>query len=209
MSNVMRKTLVIGACAAGVTLNGCALPGVPTSTPSHRAVALPAPATASPSACANPDVSASKSPVTTLALIVDELPSGGPVLKQISDGLMNKTVNTDQRGFANTGNTYRIEDDVVLDPSTQAAMSDYPQLRVAAKSQFATVARSASLSGLGCQADEYIGKTAVGYSEVGITFQEGDVIAVVLIVNASGAVDPLFAAAIAHAQDRKVVASAA
>ena len=31
---------------------------------------------------------------------------------------MNNTVNTDQRGFANVGNTFRIEDDVVLDPST-------------------------------------------------------------------------------------------
>ena len=209
MSNVMRKTLVIGACAAGVTLNGCALPGVPTPTPSHRAIALPAPASASPPACANPDVSATKSPVTTLALMVGELPSGGPVLKQISDGRMNKTVNTDQRGFANAGNTYRLEDDVVLDASTQTATADYPQLRDAAKGQFATVARSASFPGLGCQADEYIGKTAVGYTEVGIAFQEGDVIAVVLIVNSTGAVDPLFAAAIAQAQDRKIVASTA
>ena len=51
---------------------------------------------------------------------------------------MNSTANTDQRGFANATNTYRVEDDVVLDASTQAATADYPQLREAAKTQFAT-----------------------------------------------------------------------
>ena len=116
------------------------------------------------------------------------------MLEQISDGEMNNTPNTDQRGFANPGNTYRIEDDVVLDASTQTATADYPQLRDAAKTQFASVTTTSSLVDLGCQADEFIGKTVNGYSQVGIAFQDGDVIAVVLVVNSAAPVDPAFAA---------------
>jgi hypothetical protein len=129
-------------------------------------------------------------------------------MTQISDGRMNNTANTDQRGFANTGNTYRIEDDVVLDASIQAATADYPQLRDAAKGQFATVTSSTTLSGLGCQADEYVGTTPNGYSQVGIAFQDGDVIAVVLLVNSKGTVDSAVAMAVAQAQDRRIAASA-
>ncbi|MGH3579924.1 MAG: hypothetical protein ACRDU0_20520, partial [Mycobacterium sp.] len=109
---------------------------------------------------------------------------------------------------ANAGNTYRVEDDVVLDASTQTAAADYPQLRDAAKTQFVTITSTSSPANLGCQADEFVGKNATGYSQVGIAFQDGDVIAVVLVVNSAAPVDPGFVGAIASAQDQKIVAAA-
>lgn len=117
---------------------------------------------------------------------------------------MNSTANTDQRGFANPDNTFRIEDDVLLDTSAQAASADYAQLRDAAKSQVTTLTSSSSPSGLGSEADEYVGTTSAGYSEIGIVFQEGSVIAVVLVVDSDGTVDQSFAEAVAQAQDQKI-----
>jgi hypothetical protein len=140
---------------------------------------------------------------------VQELPPGGPVLAQVSDGRMNSIANTDQRGFANPGNTYRIEDDVLLDTSSQAASADYAQLRDATKSQVTEQSSSSSPGGIGSQADEYIGKTAAGYSEIGIVFQEGGVIAVILIVNSSGPVAQSYAEAVAQAQDQKITSAGA
>jgi hypothetical protein len=207
MSYVTRTTLAIGACAVAVVTAGCgaaARVATATSDPTSR----PPSASASTSVCANPQVTSATSPVTQLALTVSELPPGGPPLVQISDGEMNKTANTDQRGFANAGNTYRVEDDVVLDASTQTATADYPQLRDAAKTQFATITSTSSPANLGCQADEFVGKTSNGYSQVGIAFQDGDVIAVVLVVNSAAPVDPAFPAAVALAQDQKIVAAA-
>ncbi len=130
------------------------------------------------------------------------------MLQQISDGEMNSTANTDQRGFANPGNTYRIEDDVLLDTSPQAASADYAQLRDAVKSQVTTMSSASSPSGIGSQADEYIGTTSAGYSEIGIVFQQGSVIAVVLIVDSSGTVARTFAEAVAQAQDQKIALAA-
>ncbi len=66
---------------------------------------------------------------------------------------------------------------------------------------------STTLSGLGSQADEYVGETSNGYSEVGITFEDGAVIAVLLIVDSSGTVDTTFAEAVARAQGRKIAAA--
>ncbi len=209
MSLVMRTALVVGACAivavmtagCGDTTNIAASSADPTS-----GLASPS---ASASACANPQLSSSTSPVTRLALTVSGIPYGGPPLKQITDGEMNNTPNSDQRGFANATNTYRIEDDVVLDPSALNASADYPQLRDAAKKQFVSVTSVSSLGHLGCQADEFIGKTLTGYSQVGVALQDGDVIAVVLVVNSAAPVDPAFAAAVALAQDQKIAGAAA
>jgi hypothetical protein len=206
MSQIMRTTLGIGACAVAVATAGCAsLPGVATAAP-HSAVVLPSPS-ASDAPCANPLVNATTAPVTQLTLSVSELPGGGPPLEQISDGEMNKITNTDQRGFANAGNTYRVEVDVVLEASTQTAAADYAQLRDAAKTQFSTVTSTSTPARLGCVADEFVGKTSTGYSQVGVAFQDGDVIAVVLVVNSAGPVNPAFAAAVALAQDQKIVAA--
>jgi hypothetical protein len=205
MNNLMRTTLAFGACTVAVATGGCG--GSTAAAPSvSNHSAAPSTAPAATSACANPQVDSANSPVTGLALTVTDLPSGGPTVAQISDGRMNNTANTDQRGFANTGNTYRIEDDVVLDASTQAATADYPQLRDAAKSQFATVTGSTSPRGLGCQADEYVGTTSNGYSQIGIAFQDGDVIAVVLLVDSKQSVDAAYAMAVALAQDQRIVA---
>jgi hypothetical protein len=207
MINITRTPLVFGATVATLVLTGCG-----SSPPVATSIAGPTATGSSPSAtpggCANPDVSPTTDAVTSLALSVDQLPPGGVTLAQISDGEMNSTPNTDQRGFANSSNTYRIEDDVVIDASTQTATADYPQLRSAAQSQVTTVASSSSPAGLGCQADEYIGTTTTGYSEIGISFQEGDIIAVVLIVNSTGKVDAPYALAVAQAQDQKIVAAA-
>jgi hypothetical protein len=209
MSYIMRSTWTVGACAmVVVAVAACDATATIEPTASNPTATVPS-ASASPSACANPLVSSSTSPVTRLALTIGELPSGGPVVEQISDGEMHSTANTDQRGFANPTNTYRLEDDVILEASTQAATADYPQLRDAAKTQFASVASTSSLSNLGCQADEFVGKTVNGYSQVGIAFQEGDVIAVVLVVNSVAPVNPAFAASIALAQDQKIVAAVA
>ena len=206
MSYVVRTALRIAGCGVAAATAGCGgAAGISTASPTPSTEVPTAAATAA--ACANPQVSSAHSPVTQLALSVTDLPSGGPALAQISDGRMNNTANTDQRGFANTGNTYRIEDDVVLDASTQTATADYPQLRDAAKTQFATVTTTSSPVGLGCQADEFVGTNSTGYSQVGIAFQDGDVIAVVLLVDAAAAVDSTFAGAVALAQDQRIIAA--
>ena len=203
MSQGMRATLMIGACAITVAVAGCGSGAAVVTTASSPTPSPPSTSASTP-VCANPQVNSATAPVTQLALTVSDLPSSGPLLGQISDGEMNHTVNTDQRGFANVANTYRIEDDVVLDASTQAATADYPQLRDAAKTQFASITSTSSPATLGCQADAFTGKNATGYSQVGIAFQEGDVIAVVLVVNSAAPVDAAFAMAVAHAQDQKV-----
>jgi hypothetical protein len=199
MSNVTRVALAVGASALTVGLGSCGSPSA-TDSPTTSPLSLPS-SSASPSSGALPTPSAAAS---ALALTVQDLPSGGPLLEQISDGEMNSTANTDQRGFANPGNTYRIEDDVLLEPSSQAASADYAQLRDAVKSQVTTLSSSPSPTGLGSQADEYIGTTSAGYSEIGVVFQEGSVIAVVLIVDSSGTVAQTFAEAVARAQDQKI-----
>ncbi len=206
MGQVTRTTLAIGACAAAVAAAGCAGTASETPATSDPKSGLQT-ASATPSVCANPQVNSATSPVTRLALTVSDLPSSGPRLEQISDGEMNRTANTDQRGFANTGNTYRVEDDVVIEASTQAAAADYAQLRDAAKAQFATITSTSSPATLGCQADEFVGKAHNGYSQVGIAFQDGDVIAVILVVNSATPVAPAFVAAVAVAQDQKIVAA--
>jgi hypothetical protein len=208
MSYGMRTTLMVGACALVViTTAACGATSTTAPTSSNATAGQPS-ASGSPSACANPQVNAATSPVTHLALTVSDLPSGGPSFAQIGDGKMHNTVNTDQRGFANAANTYRIEDDVILDASTQTATADYPQLRDAAKTQFSSITSTSTPSTLGCQADEFVGKTVNGYSQVGLAFQDGDVIVVVLLVNSAAPVDPAFAEAVATAQDQKIVAAA-
>ena len=207
MSLVMRTTIVIGACAVvAAATAGCGADAQSTASSYPTSVATSP--TASPGACADPQLSAVTSPVSQIAITVSALPPGGPPLEQISDGEMNDTVNSDQRGFANVGNTYRIEDDIVLDPSALTATADYPQLRDAAQKQFASVTSTSVPAQLGCQADEFIGKTLTGYSQVGVAFQDGDVIAVVLVVNSAAAVDPAFAEAVARAQDQRIIAAA-
>ncbi len=203
MVNFTRVALAVGASALTVGLGACGSSSA-TDSPTSSPLSLPS-SSASPSSSALPTPSAAAS---ALALTVQDLPSGGPLLEQISDGEMNSTANTDQRGFANPGNTYRIEDDVLLDTSPQAASADYAQLRDAVKSQITTMSSATSPSGLGSQADEYIGKTSTGYSEIGIVFQEGSVIAVVLIVDSSGTVGQTFAEAVAQAQDQKIALAA-
>jgi hypothetical protein len=203
MSNCTRVALAVGASALTVGLGACGSSSAADS-PTASPLSLPS-SSASPSVSAVPTPSAAAS---ALALTVQDLPSGGPLLEQISDGEMNSTANTDQRGFANPGNTYRIEDDVLLDTSSQAASADYAQLRDAVKSQVTSMSSSTSPGGLGSQADEYIGTTSAGYSEIGVVFQDGSVIAVVLIVDSSGTVAQTFAEAVARAQDQKIALAA-
>lgn len=206
MGYIMRTTLVVGVCAVAVATAGCGgVPSVATMSVTPTA-ALPS-TSASPQACANPDVASATAPVTQLALTVSDLPTTGPALEQISDGEMNHIVNTDQRGFANVANTFRIEDDVVLDASTQAASADYPQLQTTTRALFTTLKTTSAPSGLGCQADEFGGTTSTGYSQVGVVFQDGDVISVILVVNSAATVDPAYPEAVALAQDQKIVAA--
>jgi hypothetical protein len=206
MSMFMRAGLVISVCAAAAGLGACGSTPTPTPTPSasHGAPSGSASASASASAPANTPSAAA----AAIVLVVGDLPPGGPSLNQISDGEMNNTPNTDQRGFANADNTYRIEDDVLIDTSTQAAAADYSQLRDAAKAQVATLTNSVTPGGFGSQANEYIGKTSAGYSTIGITFQDGGVIAIVLIVDSTGTVDQTYAEGVARAQDDNIVAAA-
>jgi hypothetical protein len=201
VSNRVRVVVAIGACAiaAGIGACGSAAPTT-TPTPSPSDTNVPPSSTATPSPSANAAAGA-------LALMLADLPVGGPTLAQISDGRMNNQPNTDQRGFANAGNTFRIEDDVLIDTSIQSATADYPQLRDATRSQVTTLTSSSTLVGLGAQANEYIGTTVAGYSDIGITFQEGDVIAVLLLENSAGSVDRGFAEAVARAQYQKIVAA--
>jgi hypothetical protein len=201
MSHRLRVVVAIAACAIAAGIGACGsstATTTPTPSPSDTSVLPSSSSSASPSANAA---------ASALALTLADLPVGGPNLTQISDGKMNNQPNTDQRGFANGGNTYRIEDDVLVDTSIQAATADYPQLRDATKSQVTTLTSSSTLVALGAQANEYIGTTSAGYSDVGITFQEGDVIAVLLLENSAGAVDRSFAEAVARAQYQKILAA--
>jgi len=138
---------------------------------------------------------------------VSDLPSGGPSLGQISDGLLNSEANTDQRVFDNGDNTYRLEDDLYVDTSVAAAASDYASFRDAAKGNVATISSQSSPSGLGSQDDEFIGTDASGRSIIAITFQEGTVVAAVLFVASTGTVDQSFAESVAQAQDHKLLAA--
>jgi hypothetical protein len=208
MSYSMRATLVVGACAVAVATAGCGgVASVATTSVTPSAAVPTTSASASPQACANPTLTSGTSPVTQLALTVTDLPPGGPALEQISDGEMSNTINTDQRGFANVANTFRIEDDVVLDASPQAASADYPQLQTTTSALFTTLKATSSPSALGCQAEEFVGTTSTGYSQVGVVFQDGDVISVILVVNSAATLDPAYAAAVALAQDQKIVAA--
>jgi hypothetical protein len=197
----MRAAVAVGACAISVAMAACgSSPTTATATPSPSGVVT----VPSGSTTATPSTSAA---AAALALTLDELPTDGLTFKQISDGKMNNQPNTDQRGFANAANTYRIEDDVLVDTSTQSAAADYPQLRDATKLQVKTLSSSLTPVGLGSQANEYIGTTSAGYSDIGITFQEGNLIAVLLLENSTGAVDQSFAEAVARAQDQKILAT--
>jgi hypothetical protein len=207
MRGIARSVIAIGACAAAVGVAAC---GSSTTSVTHSPSA--AATTPSSSVATTPSSSSATTPASSVAaaavaLTLAELPPGSPVLNQISDGLMNNQPNTDQRGFANVANTYRIEDDVLVDTSTQSAAADYPQLRDATKAQVTNVSISSTLTGFGSQADEYVGTTSAGYSEIGITFQEGDVIGVLLLEDSAGTVDPALALAVARAQDQKIVAA--
>jgi hypothetical protein len=206
MSYVMRTTLVVGVCAIAVATAGCGGVASVATTSVTPNPALPS-VSSSPQGCANPDLVSGTSPVTQLALTVSDLPTGSPSVEQISDGEMSNTVNTDQRGFANVANTYRIEDDVVLDASTQAASADYPQLQTTTRALFTTLKGTSSPAALGCQASEFAGTASTGYSQVGVVFQDGDVISVILVVDSAATVDPAYAAAVALAQDQKIVAA--
>ncbi|HUZ71178.1 MAG TPA: hypothetical protein VMU65_15850 [Candidatus Saccharimonadales bacterium] len=205
MSSFTRAALAVGACATTVGLGACGSTTAPASASAAAIGSQPTSAFGTPSSSASTTPNAAASALT---LTVQDLPSGGPLLTQISDGEMNSTANTDQRGFANSDNTYRIEDDVLLDTSSQAASADFAQLRDATRSQV-TGETSSSPSGIGSQVDEYIGKTSAGYSEIGIVFEEGSVIAVVLIVDSSGMIDPTFAEAVARAQDQRIASAGA
>jgi hypothetical protein len=199
MSHVMRVVIAVGMCAATAGIAACGS-ATTAATPSPSALVV----TPSGSAVTSPSAGAV---VASIALLVTDIPAGGPPLKQISNGEMNNQPNTVQRGFANVTNTFRIEDDGLVDTSIQAATADYPQLRDATKAQVTTLAVSTIPSGLGSQANEYIGTTATGYSEIGNTFQEGAVIAVLLLENSAGTVDRSFAEAVARVQDQKILAS--
>jgi hypothetical protein len=196
-----RAVVAIGASALTVGIAACGsstTTATPTPSPSGVVAAPASSATATPSASAA---------ASAFALTLAEVPTNGLTLTQISDGKMNNQANTDQRGFANAANTYRIEDDVLIDTSTQSATADYPQLRDATKSQVTKLSSSLTPVGLGSQANEYIGTTSAGYSDIGITFQEGSVIAVLLLENATGIVDQSYAEAVARAQDQKILAA--
>jgi hypothetical protein len=205
MRSRRRAVVAIGASALTVGIAACGsstTTAPPTPSPSGVVAAPASSATPTPSASA-----ATSALASALALTLAEVPTNGLTLTQISDGKMNNQANTDQRGFANGANTYRIEDDVLVDTSTQSATADYPQLRDATKSQVTKLTSSLTPVGLGSQANEYIGTTSAGYSDIGITFQEGNVIAVLLLENATGAVDQSYAEAVARAQDQKILAA--
>jgi hypothetical protein len=201
MRSRRRAVVAIGASALTVGIAACG-----SSTTTAPPTPSPSGVVAAPASSATPTPSASAA-TSALALTLAEVPTNGLTLTQISDGKMNNQANTDQRGFANGANTYRIEDDVLVDTSTQSATADYPQLRDATKSQVTKLTSSLTPVGLGSQANEYIGTTSAGYSDIGITFQEGNVIAVLLLENATGAVDQSYAEAVARAQDQKILAA--
>ena len=202
----VRVVVAIGTVAAAVGVAACGnATTTATTSPSSAGVTPLGTIVTTPST--SPTVTPTSNVVAAgIALTLTDLPPGAPALNQISDGLMNNQSNTDQRGFANVANTYRIEDDVLIDVSTQSATTDYAQLRDATRAQVTNLSLSSTLTGLGSQANEYVGTTASGYSDVGITFQQGDVIAVLLLENSTGAVDPAFALACARAQDAKIIA---
>jgi hypothetical protein len=193
----MREAVVV-ACAVGLITCVAACGGTAAGTPTPSKTVSPTP---------TPSASPSSAPTlaSTLALVVSDLPAGGPSLSQISDGLLNGVANTDQRVFANSDNTYRLEDDIIPDSSPDAAESDYATIRNAAQSNVATLSSHVSPGGIGSQADEYIGKDASGRSIIAISFQEGSVIVACLEVASFGTVEQSFAESVAEAQDQKIL----
>jgi len=158
---------------------------------------------ASATACAagssTPAPSASPS-AASLELTVADLPCAGPRLTQVSDGLLNNTPNTAQRVFANSGNTYRVEDDIIVDTSASQAHTDYQQFADAAKKNYASVSATSSPSGLGSDSTELAGTAPNGYSLLSIAWDEGSVLVALLFESSTGPVDQTFAEDTAHAQ---------
>jgi hypothetical protein len=207
-SSPAKPLLAAFAAAIAVGIGGCGSASTsPTSTAAGR-TSPSATATPQPSASSSESATASSSGdlASSLALSVSDLPSGGPSLSQISDGLLNSVANTDQRVFATSDNSYRLEDDIVLDTSAAAAATDYSSIRDAAHGNVATLSSQSSPSGLGSQADEFIGLDSSGRSIIAISFQEGSVIVALLEVDSIGTVDQSFAESVAAAQDHKILA---
>jgi hypothetical protein len=159
--------------------------GIATTTASSQSSVSPAPSSAA----------------TSLALTPDRFPSGGPTLTVVSDGLLNNVPDTVQRVFANADNTYRVEDDIIIDSSATQAQSDYATWRDAAKKNVATVSSDQKPSGLGSSADEFVGTASNGHSIVAIAWANGSVLTAVLFESATTAVDQTYAEQTAAVQN--------
>jgi hypothetical protein len=202
--------LTVGLITCLAACGGTTQPSVSGSASANES---PSPGSASPTP--SPSASSDQSPspsssgglAPSLALAESDLPTGGPSLSQISDGLLNNTANTDQRVFANSDNTFRLEDDILIDTSAAAATNDYSTFRDAAKGNVSAISSQSSPSGLGSQADEFIGTDSSGRSIIAISLQEGSVIVALLEVASSGTVDQSFAESVAQAQDQKIMAA--
>jgi hypothetical protein len=186
MRTMMRGVLLALAIAA---LSGCGSSGPGAATTSCGVASS---ASANPSATPN---------AAGLVLTATEFPCNGPSLTQVSDGALNGAAGSDQRVFANSDNTFRVEDDVFVDISTSVAQTDYAAFRDAAKKQVATVSASSSPAGLGTSADEFLGTAADGHSIIAITWVDGRVIVAMLFEASGQTVDPTFVQQSAQAQN--------
>lgn len=182
------------ALAAALLGTACGAPSAPSSSPA------PPQTTRSPSA--SPPISRA----AAMALTVADIPPSSTPFTQISDALLNSVSDTDQRLFATSDDSFRIEDDVFIAVSSTAATADFATWLDGAKKNVTTITEQPALSGLGSQAAELVGTATGGNSVVTISWQEGPVLLAVLLERSGASVDPRFAESIARNQDGRVKA---
>lgn len=144
----------------------------------------------------------------SLVLTTAELPSSsGETWTQVADGELNGQASTHQRGWQNADNSQRIEIDVDVLPDVSSAASAWPSWCQTIQSKI-TITRSPQCpSNMSTACITNTGTTSDNKSESVFTWQDGSVLAALLLIKANGPVDESFSGDIAAVQDKKIAGS--
>ena len=198
MNLISLRRVSVTALCAGALVAGCGSSSTPSATPATTGASG---ATAAPSPSA-----AGANPALTVALTPGDLPAGATGYTQASDGLLGTTPNTDARVFADATSTTLIEVDLAVDTGASAATTDYGAYMASASKKVATQTGQSTPS-IGSQANEYVGTDSNGRSIVSLSFVQGSVICVVIMIAKSATVDASVVEAVAGNQAQKIIAA--
>ena len=190
---IVALILVIGAataCGSTAATSIKARPPIPRPSPS----ASPAPA---------------QNAATRLMLNEEQVgigfePRPSDALSQVSDGLLSGQDNTDNRVFRDSANQLHIEDALVVKASQSDADFESASARDDGVKRLLTTVASHTMPSIGGHADEFVGIDAQGDSTVGISFQEGNVLGLIIVSALAATVPTAYVEAFAMAQDEKI-----